>query len=100
MFYPDWNKTGMKSYYEVLVVFIFFYSNLKFAMFVTKSSMFKKLKLSETAIKGIIYQMRYLISEKNASDEMLAWHLKNILSDLGVKVDYIPEPPPWKKKKE
>lgn len=34
MFYPDWNKTGMKSYYEVLVVFIFFYSNLKFTMFV------------------------------------------------------------------
>ena len=24
----------MKSYYEVLVVFIFFYSNLKFTMFV------------------------------------------------------------------
>lgn len=62
--------------------------------------MFKKQKLSETAIKGIIYQMRYLISEKNASDEMLAWHLKNILSDHGIKVDYIPEPPPWKKKNE
>ena len=100
MFYLDWNKTGIKSHYEVLVFFIFFYRNLKFAMFVTKSSMFKKLKLSETAIKGIIYQMRYLISEKNASDEMLVWHLKNILSDLGIKVDYIPEPPPWKKKNE
>lgn len=69
-------------------------------MFATKSDMFKKLKLSETAIRGIIYQMRYLISEKNASDEMLVWHLKNILSDLGIKVDYIPEPPPWKKKRE
>ena len=45
-------------------------------MFATKSDMFKKLKISETAIRGIIYQMRYLISEKNASDEMLVWHLK------------------------
>lgn len=38
MFYPDWNKTGMKLYYEVLVVFIFFYSNLKFIMFVKNQS--------------------------------------------------------------
>lgn len=62
--------------------------------------MFKKKALSETAIKGIVYQFRYLINEKKASDEELSWHLKNMLSDLGFKVDYIPEPPPWKKKKE
>lgn len=62
--------------------------------------MFKKKALSETAIKGIVYQFRYLINDKKASDEELSWHLNKTLSDLGVKVDYIPEPPPWKKKNE
>lgn len=61
--------------------------------------MFKKA-LSETAIKGIVYQFRYLINDKKASDEELSWQLSNMLSNLGVKVDYIPEPPPWRKKKE
>ena len=62
--------------------------------------MFKKKVLSETAIKGIVYQFRYLINDKKASDEELRWQLSNMLSNLGVKVDYIPEPPPWKKKNE
>lgn len=62
--------------------------------------MFKKKALPETAIKGIVYQFRYLINDKKASDEELSWHLSNMLSNLGVKVDYIPEPPPWRKKKE
>ena len=62
--------------------------------------MFKKKVLSETAIKGIVYQFRYLINDKKASDEELRWQLSNMLSNLGVKVDYIPEPSPWRKKKE
>lgn len=62
--------------------------------------MFKKKALSETAIKGIVYQFRYLINDKKASDEELSWQLSNMLLNLGVKVDYIPEPPPWRKKKE
>lgn len=62
--------------------------------------MFKKKALSETAIKGIVYQFRYLINDKKASDEELSWQLSNMLSNLGIKVDYIPEPPPWRKKKE
>lgn len=61
--------------------------------------MFKKKALSETAIKGIVYQFRYLINDKKASDEELSWQLSNMLLNLGVKVDYIPEPPPWRKKK-
>lgn len=62
--------------------------------------MFKKKALSETAIKGIVYQFRYLINDKKASDEELSWQLSNMLLNLGVKVDYIPEPPPWRKKNE
>lgn len=62
--------------------------------------MFKKNALSETAIRGIVYQFRYLINDKKASDEELSWHLSKTLSNLGVKVDYIPESPPWKKKNE
>lgn len=62
--------------------------------------MFKKKALPETAIKGIVYQFRYLINDKKASDEELSWQLSNMLSNLGVKVDYIPEPSPWRKKKE
>jgi hypothetical protein len=62
--------------------------------------MFKKKVLSKTAINSIVYQFRYLINDKKASDEELSWQLSNMLSNLGVKVDYIPEPPPWKKKKE
>lgn len=38
MFYPDWNKTGMKLYYEVSVFFISFYGNFKFTMFVKNQS--------------------------------------------------------------
>lgn len=62
--------------------------------------MFKKKVLSKTAINSIVYQFRYLINDKKASDEVLSWQLSNMLSNLGVKVDYIPEPPPWKKKNE
>lgn len=62
--------------------------------------MFRKKALSETAIKGIVYQFRYLINDKKANDEELSWQLSNMLSNLGVKVDYIPEPSPWRKKKE
>ena len=63
--------------------------------------MIKRIKpLSESAIKGMVYQIRYLVNEKHVSDEALAWHLKNILSDKGIPVDYIPSPKPceWKKK--
>lgn len=62
--------------------------------------MFKKKALSETAIKGIVYLFIYLINDKKASDEVLSWQLSIMLSNLGVKVDYIPEPSPWRKKKE
>ena len=34
------------------------------------------------------------------TDEALAWHLKNILSDKGIPVDYIPSPKPWEWKKK
>lgn len=62
--------------------------------------MFKKKALSETAIEGIVYLFIYLINDKKASDEELSWQLSIMLSNLGVKVDYIPEPSPWRKKKE
>lgn len=45
--------------------------------------MFRKKALSETAIKGIVYQFRYLINDKKASDEELSWHLSKTLSNLG-----------------
>jgi hypothetical protein len=63
--------------------------------------MIKRIKpLSESAIKGMVYQIRYLVNEKQVSDEALAWHLKNILSDKGIPVDYIPSPKPWEWKKK
>ena len=59
------------------------------------SCMFKKKEISETAIMGMVYQIRYLIDEKNVSDEALGHHLGNMLSDLGIRVDYVPTPKPW-----
>ena len=40
-------------------------------------------------------QIRYLIDEKNVSDEALGSHLADMLSDLGIRVDYVPTPKPW-----
>ena len=58
--------------------------------------MFKRLKpISKTSLEGIVYQIRYLINEKHVSDDALAWHLKNMLSDKGIPVDYVPSPKPW-----
>ncbi len=58
--------------------------------------MFKRMKpLSKTAIEGIVYQIRYLVNDKNVSDKVLAWHLQKILSDKGIPVDDIESPKPW-----
>ena len=58
--------------------------------------MFKIRKpISRTAIEGMVYQIRYLVSEKKISDKALAWHLRNILSDKGLSVDYVETPKPW-----
>lgn len=63
--------------------------------------MFKRIKsISKTAIEGIVYQIRYLVNDKNISDEALTWHLRNILSDKGIPVDYVPFPKPWEWKKK
>lgn len=57
--------------------------------------MFKKLKpISKVSIEGMVYQIRYLINEKNASDNTLIYHLSNILSDYGIPTEFIPAPPP------
>ena len=57
--------------------------------------MFKKKEISETAIMGMVYQIRYLIDEKNVSDKALGSHLADMLSDLGIRVDYVPTPKQW-----
>lgn len=61
--------------------------------------MFKRIKpISKTVIEGMVYQIRYLINEKNVSDKALAWHLQNILSDRGIPVDCVDcveSPKPW-----
>ena len=62
--------------------------------------MFKKKEISETAIMGMAYQIRYLIDEKNVSDEALGHHLSNMLSNLGIRVDYVPTPRPWEMTKK
>lgn len=57
--------------------------------------MFKRIKpISKTAMEGMIYQIRYLINEKNISDRTLVHRLSNILSDQGIPTEYIPTPPP------
>lgn len=63
--------------------------------------MFKIRKpISRTAIEGMVYQIRYLVSEKNVSDKALVWHLRNILSDKGISVEHveIPRPCEWSNK--
>ena len=61
--------------------------------------MIKRIKpLSKSTIEGMVYQIRYLINEKHVSDDALAWHLKNMSSDKGIPVDYIPLPAPWDRK--
>lgn len=57
--------------------------------------MFKKKEIPETAIMGMVPQIRYLIDEKNVSDKALGRHLADMLSDLGIRVDYVPAPKPW-----
>lgn len=58
--------------------------------------MFKIRKpISRTAIEGMVYQIKYLVSEKNVSDKALAWHLRNILSDKGISVEHVEIPRPW-----
>ena len=62
---------------------------MKFVMFGKRKS------LSKTAIEGIAYQIKYLVSKKRVSDKALAWHLQNILSDKGIPVDPVEAPKPW-----
>lgn len=57
--------------------------------------MFKKIKpISKTSLEGMIYQIRYLVNEKNASDRTLVYRLSKILSDHGILTEYISIPPP------
>jgi hypothetical protein len=57
--------------------------------------MFKRIKpISKTSLEGIIYQIRYLINEKNASDRTLVYRLSKILSDYGIPTECISTPPP------
>lgn len=63
--------------------------------------MFKRIKpISKTSLEGIVYQIRYLVNDKNCSDQALAWHLQKILSDKGIPVDIIPAPKPWEWEKK
>lgn len=63
--------------------------------------MFKRIKeISKTDILGIVYQLKYLINEKHATDKALAWHLQNILIDRGIPVDEIELLKPWEWTKE
>lgn len=58
--------------------------------------MFKRIKpISKSSLEGIVYQIRYLTTEKNVSDEALVWHLQRILSEKGIPVEYVPSPKPW-----
>lgn len=58
--------------------------------------MFKIIKpISKTAIRGMTYQIKYLLDKKKVSDKALAWHLRNILSDYGIPVEPIDTPKPW-----
>ena len=58
-------------------------------------NMFKRIKpISKTSLEEIVYQIRYLINEKNASDRTLIYRLSNILSDHGIPTEFIPAPPP------
>lgn len=59
--------------------------------------MLKRIKpLSKSTVDGIVYQIRYLINEKNLSDKALAYRLRNILSDNGIPVsDDVKLPKPW-----
>lgn len=59
--------------------------------------MFKKKKLSESALEGIIYQIRYLIKEKNASNKALVYRLSRMLSDYGVPTESMITPNDWDK---
>ena len=63
--------------------------------------MFKKIRpISKTSLEGIVYQIRYLVNDKNCSDQALDWHLQKILSDKGIQVDIIPTPKPWEWEKK
>lgn len=58
--------------------------------------MLKRIKpISKSSLEGIVYQIRYLTTEKNVSDEALVWHLQRILSEKGIPVEYVPSPKPW-----
>lgn len=61
--------------------------------------MFKKKKhtISGSQIRGIVRQLRYLMDTKKASDAIVGWELRIILSDLGIDIEEIPMPPPDKK---
>lgn len=62
--------------------------------------MLKRIKpISKSSLEGMVYQIRYLTTEKNVSDEALVWHLQRILSEKGLFVDYAASPKPWEWKK-
>lgn len=61
--------------------------------------MFKKgdrHTISKSQIIGIVRQLRYLIETEKASNTIIGWELRTILSDLGIDVEKMSIPPPDK----
>ncbi|WP_276855896.1 hypothetical protein [Bacteroides fluxus] len=56
----------------------------------------KKYIISKSQLVGIVRQLRYLMDTKKASDNIVGWELRIILSDLGIDIEEMPMPPPDK----
>ena len=64
---------------------------------ITETMFKKKHIISKSQIVGIVRQLRYLMDTKRASDAIVGWKLRIILSDLGIDIEEMSAPPPDKK---
>lgn len=63
---------------------------------ISKNMFKKKYIISKSQLVGIVSQLRYLMDTKKASDNIVGWELRIILSDLGIDIEEMPMPPPDK----